>query len=140
MDILLDNFNDKFDLIIDSVRTCDFMTLDTEFSGLNVGFEDQANGFDQAEDLEMIYYLYIVDDDNHLRGLVSARQLVTAMRQPNTCLRDLMKTDLVTVKALDDQEEVADTVAKLNVIAIPVVDDEHHMLGIINQCAHCVTA
>ena len=50
MDILLDNFNDKFDLIIDSVRTCDFMTLDTEFSGLNVGFEDQANGFDQAED------------------------------------------------------------------------------------------
>ena len=87
----------------------------------------------QAEDLEMIYYLYIVDDDNHLRGLVSARQLVTAMRQPNTCLRDLMKTDLVTVKALDDQEEVADTVAKLNVIAIPVVDDEHHMLGIITH-------
>jgi magnesium transporter len=87
----------------------------------------------QAEDLEMIYYLYIVDDDDHLRGLVSARQLVTGMRQPDTRLKDLMETDLVTVRALDDQEDVADTVAKLDVIAIPVVDDEHHMLGIITH-------
>ena len=46
MDILIDNYEEKFDLIIDSVRTCDFIALDTEFSGLCVGYEDQSNGFD----------------------------------------------------------------------------------------------
>ena len=50
MDILRDNFSEKYDLIIDSVKTCDFITLDTEFSGLNVGYEDQSSGFDQSED------------------------------------------------------------------------------------------
>jgi ABC-type uncharacterized transport system ATPase subunit len=46
MDILLTNFNEKLELMIDSVHSCDFITLDTEFSGLNIGFEDQSNGFD----------------------------------------------------------------------------------------------
>ena len=46
MDILLNNFNEKLELMIESVHGCDFITLDTEFSGLNIGFEDQSNGFD----------------------------------------------------------------------------------------------
>ena len=50
MDILINNYNDKLDMMIDSVKTCDFIALDTEFSGLCVGFEDQSNGFDQVED------------------------------------------------------------------------------------------
>jgi magnesium transporter len=87
----------------------------------------------QAEEYETIYYIYVVDDAGHLRGLVSARQLVSKMGKPDTPLRDLMETDLVTVHVLDDQEEVANKVARYDLLAIPVVDDEHRMLGIITH-------
>lgn len=85
----------------------------------------------QAEELETIYYLYVVDEEDHLRGLVSARQLVSAMGKPDGEIGDLMERDLVTVNVADDQEEVAAKVARYDLLAIPVVDDEHHMLGII---------
>jgi magnesium transporter len=87
----------------------------------------------QAGELETIYYLYVVDREDHLRGLVSARQLLSAMGKPDTRLGDLMERDLVTVNVADDQEEVAEKVARYNLLAIPVVDDEHHMLGIITH-------
>ena len=87
----------------------------------------------QAEGLETIYYIYVVDDDDHLRGLVSARQLVTGMKNPNTRLADLMETELVTADVMEDQEQVANNVAKLDLLAIPVVDDEHRMVGIITH-------
>jgi magnesium transporter len=87
----------------------------------------------QAEQLETIYYVYIVDDQDHLRGLVSARQLVSAMGKPNTKLSDLMDRELVTVNVDDDQEKVAQEVARFDLHAIPVVDGEHRILGIITH-------
>jgi magnesium transporter len=87
----------------------------------------------QAEGLETIYYIYVVDDREHLRGLVTARQLLSAMGKPQTRIDELMETDLVTVRAYDDQEKVAQEVARFDLQAIPVVDDEHHMLGIITH-------
>jgi len=87
----------------------------------------------QAEELETIYYLYIVDEKDHLRGLVSARQLVSAMGKPETPIGDLMERDIVTVNVADDQEDVARKVARYDLLAIPVVDDEYHMLGIITH-------
>ncbi len=87
----------------------------------------------QSEQYETIYYLYIVDDEDHLRGLVSARQLLGGMRHPNTLLRDIMETDLVTADVMEHQEDVANKVAKLDLLAIPVVDAEHRMLGIITH-------
>ncbi|MFH1266773.1 MAG: magnesium transporter [Planctomycetota bacterium] len=87
----------------------------------------------QAEELETIYYLYVVDEEDHLRGLVSARELLSAMGKPNTLIGDLMERDLITVDVSDDQEEVARKVARYDIIAIPVVDDGHHMLGIITH-------
>jgi magnesium transporter len=87
----------------------------------------------QAQELETIYYVYIVDDHDHLRGLVSARQLLSAMGKPLTKIDDLMERDLVTVDVNDDQEKVAQEVARFDLHAIPVVDDERHMLGIITH-------
>ena len=87
----------------------------------------------QAEELETIYYIYVVDDEDHLRGIVSARQLVVAMRKPDTLVRDLMECDVVSVDVDLDQEEVANKVAQFDFLAIPVVDEEHHMLGIITH-------
>lgn len=86
-----------------------------------------------AEDLETIYYLYVVDDTDHLRGVVSARQLVSAMTRPDTHLGELMETDVATANVADDQEAVAQKVAQYNLLAIPVVDNEYRMLGIVTH-------
>ena len=85
----------------------------------------------QAEHLETIYYLYIVDDADHLRGVVSTRRLVSSMDKPDLPLHEFMERELVTVHVTDDQEDVANKVARYNLHAIPVVDDEHRVLGII---------
>jgi magnesium transporter len=87
----------------------------------------------QAEELETIYYLYVVDEEDHLRGLLSARELLSAMGKPNTRIGDLMERDLITVNVSDDQEDVAQTVARYDLMAIPVVDDANHLLGIITH-------
>ncbi len=87
----------------------------------------------QSQELETIYYIYIVDSHDHLRGIVSARQLLSAMGKPNTRVDDLMECDLVTVDVNDDQEKVAQEVARFDLHAIPVVDVERHMLGIITH-------
>ena len=86
-----------------------------------------------AADIETIYYIYIVDDENHLRGAVSARQLVTHLGKPNKPISELMERNLVTVAATDDQEAVAEKVADYDFLAIPVVDSEQHLVGIITH-------
>ena len=83
----------------------------------------------QAESSETVYYLYVVDDDDHLRGLVSLRQLVLA--RPDTVIHDLMERAVVAVEVDDDQEEVARTLSRYDFQAIPVVDHQRHLLGII---------
>jgi magnesium transporter len=87
----------------------------------------------QAEELETIYYIYIVDAEDHLRGLVGARHLLSALGKPNLLIDELMDGELVSVGAMDDQEQVAQKVARFDLHAIPVVDEEHHMLGIIRR-------
>ncbi len=87
----------------------------------------------QSEQYETIYYLYIVDEDDRLLGVVSARQLLAGMKRPNTRLSEIMETDLITCGPMDDQEEVANKVAKLDLLAIPVVDASRKMLGIITH-------
>ncbi len=87
----------------------------------------------QAEEVETIYYLYIVDDSEHLRGIVSARQLVASMTRPGTPLTELMETEIITAHVLDDQEEVANKVARMDLLAIPVIDDEQRLVGIITH-------
>ena len=86
-----------------------------------------------TEEYETIYYLYIVDDEDHLRGLVSARQLLTSTRNPDCLLSDIMETDLIAVRVADDQEDVANHVARMDLLAIPVVDPERRILGIITH-------
>ncbi|HEX9133985.1 MAG TPA: magnesium transporter, partial [Ktedonobacteraceae bacterium] len=79
--------------------------------------------------LEMIYYLFIVDDEQHLVGVVSLRELVVA--EPTTRLKDLMDEDVIKVKTETDQEEVARIIAKYDLLGVPVVDNENHLVGLI---------
>jgi len=87
----------------------------------------------EAETLETVYYIYVVDETNHLRGVVSTRRLVSSIGRQDKRLSDLMETDLVSVHALDSQEEAVQKVAYYNLLAIPVLDDRGHMLGIITH-------
>jgi magnesium transporter len=82
-----------------------------------------------AQDLEMVFYLYVVDERNHLVGVVSLRQLL--MVSPTTPLKKVMTTDVISVTADTDQEEVADQVALYDILAIPVVDDTNKLVGTI---------
>ncbi len=87
----------------------------------------------QAEQLETIYYIYVVDDTNHLRGVLSTRMLVSSYGKPERTIAEMMDTDILTVNADEDQQEVARIVAKYDLLAIPVVDEHRHMLGIITH-------
>ncbi len=80
-------------------------------------------------EVETIYYAYVLDPAQHLLGVVSFRQLLLAA--PGKQVRDIMQTQLVTVSDHADQEQVSKLLAKRDFLAIPVIDDEHHMKGIV---------
>jgi magnesium transporter len=83
---------------------------------------------DSAE-LEMVFYLYVVDHHKHLLGVISLRQLI--MNPPQLRLQEIMKTDVVSVTVDMDQEDVAREVERYGLLAVPVVDHEHRLLGIV---------
>jgi magnesium transporter len=80
-------------------------------------------------DVEMVFYLYVVDERHHLVGVVSLRRLLLV--SPETPLKRIMTADLNSARVDMDQEEVARQVAAYNLLAIPVVDDENKLVGII---------
>lgn len=82
-----------------------------------------------SQDLEMVFYLYVVDDRGHLVGVISLRQLL--MVAPSTPLKKIMSTDVISVTTETDQEEVARQVAQYDLLAIPVVDHENKLVGVI---------
>ncbi len=82
-----------------------------------------------APEAETIYYLYVADQDAHLLGVFSLRQLVLA--QPEALVLDFMEKRVVTVDLLDSQEECAQVISKYNLLAVPVVDDQKHIHGIV---------
>jgi magnesium transporter len=83
----------------------------------------------RSEEFEMAFYLYVIDSRNHLLGVVSLRQLL--LTSPSTPLRKIMISDIIKVTTDTDQEEVARIVATYNLLAVPVVDEENKMEGII---------
>ncbi len=83
----------------------------------------------QAADVEMVFYLYVVDGRRHLVGVISLRRLLLV--SPETPLKRIMTADLTTARVDTDQEEVAQLVASYNLLAIPVVDDESKLVGMI---------
>ena len=80
-------------------------------------------------DVEMPFYLYVVDEYGKLVGVSSLRQLVVV--QPDTPLKDFMTTDVIAVKTDVDQEEVAKIVARYDILAVPVVDEYGKLIGIV---------
>jgi Mg/Co/Ni transporter MgtE len=82
-----------------------------------------------APDAETIYYLYIVDDDNKLVGVLSLRNLIVSA--PETLVKDIMIKEPITISPEMNQRKAAETISKYNLLAVPVVDKEMMLLGII---------
>jgi magnesium transporter len=82
-----------------------------------------------AEEVETVYYIYVMDADEKLIGIVSLRELLLA--ELDKRLSDIMETKLKTVAPETDEVEVAEIISKYNIVALPVVDDEGYMLGIV---------
>src|SRR6187397_677064 len=82
-----------------------------------------------SRDVEMVFYLYVTDERQHLVGVTSLRRLLLV--SPETPLKRIMATDLISARVDMDQEEVARQVAAYNLLAIPVVDEENKLVGII---------
>lgn len=80
-------------------------------------------------DVEMPFYLYVVDEYGKLVGVSSLRQLVVV--PPDTPLKQFMSTDVFSVRTDTDQEEVAKIVARYDILAVPVVDDNNRLVGIV---------
>ncbi|HHG83828.1 MAG TPA: magnesium transporter, partial [Bacteroidetes bacterium] len=80
-----------------------------------------------SEEMEDFYAIYVVDDENHLLGVVPLKGLIRA--RPQAIIGDLIVDKLIKVAVDIDQEEVAQTMLKYNLAAIPVIDAENHLLG-----------
>jgi Mg/Co/Ni transporter MgtE len=79
----------------------------------------------------MIYYLYVVEEEGSwkLRGLISLRSLILA--NPTAKLEDVMRTEFRFAHPYDGVEDVAQTISEYNLLALPVVDDEGDIAGIV---------
>src|SRR5512134_1790558 len=80
-------------------------------------------------DVEMVFYLYVVDERGHLVGVTSLRRLLLV--SPETPLKRIMAPEVTSVRVDTDQEEVARLVASYNLLAVPVVDEESKLVGIV---------
>lgn len=83
----------------------------------------------ELEDVEMVFYVYVVDEENKLKGVLSLRQLVAT--KPDTPLKNLMTSHLYTVHTDMPQEAVARAVARYNLLAIPVINNIGQLVGIV---------
>ena len=81
------------------------------------------------EDFESVRYVYLSDEDNKLSGVVTLNALIVA--EPKTPLADICTREVITASPEDDQEDVAEDIAKYNLLAMPVVADDGHLLGIV---------
>ena len=83
----------------------------------------------EYHDVEMPFYLYVVDEYGKLVGVSSLRQLVVV--PPETPLKQFMTTDVFAVRTDVDQEEVAKLVERYDILAVPVVDESNRLEGIV---------
>ena len=105
------------------------MSLDVFSLSESTKAMDAITAIQSSEKAEMVFYLYVTDEASHLTGVVSLRDLVTAPASAE--LKGLMERDVVHVTPDTDQEEVAKLVSKYNLLAIPVVEKDRTLLGIV---------
>ncbi len=107
------------------IMTPEYVSLKEHFT-INRAFERIRS---LANITETIYALYVTDTARHLTGILSLRDLVTA--EPEQTIGEIMTEDVVFVHTSTDQEEVARTIQRYDFLAVPVVDSEQRLVGIV---------
>ncbi|MEE2882622.1 MAG: magnesium transporter [Planctomycetota bacterium] len=105
------------------IMTLDYIAIDPGLSA-----EDSLIRIQEHIDTEVVNYVYIIDKNRHLIGVISIRDLLGA--DPHQNVSELMTTEVISVPVDEDQEDVAQLARKYNLQAIPVVDDDDHLLGV----------
>jgi magnesium transporter len=107
------------------IMTTEFATIPPDLTA------EQAINYlrENIEEAETVFYVYVVGENNVLLGVFSLSDLI--MAQPNRKVADFMHKRVVNVKLLDDQEKVAQVIAKYNLLAVPVVDENEILHGIV---------
>ncbi len=110
-----------------AVMTSDYATLSPDLTA------DEAirKLRHEAPDKETIYYAYVVDDKRRLLGIVSLKDLILA--PPNKKISEIMSTDIIYARVDEDQEEAARKISKYDLIAIPVINGNDALVGIITH-------
>ncbi len=105
--------------------------MDTEFFALpeSETARSAIAAIQEQQDVEMIFYLYVVDRDGHLVGVTSLRQLL--LTKPDLKLGEIMQRSVIKARVDSDQTEVAELASRYDLLAIPVVDDQNRMVGIV---------
>jgi len=105
--------------------------MDTEFFALPESdtVREAIATIQEKGDVEMIFYLYVVDRDGHLVGVTSLRQLL--LSKPEQTLASIMQREVIKANVATDQEEVARQAARYDLLAVPVVDDQNRLVGIV---------
>lgn len=106
------------------IMTTEFFSLSEDATA-----QEAIRRLQHATDAEMVFYIYVTDKDERLVGVLSLRQLLTVL--PATPLKNIMARDVISVTVDMDQEEVARQVASYNLLAIPVVEKDGRLAGII---------
>lgn len=105
------------------------MTTDIFTLYQNSTCKDALNSLQDQTEAEMVFYLYITDEDDRMVGVASLRALATT--PSDTLLKNIMVKRVHSVRPDTDQEEVAQIVAQYNYLAVPVLDEDDHLLGIV---------
>ena len=110
-----------------AIMTSDYATLKPDMTAKDAIAQLRR----EAPDKETIYRTYVLKDDRELIGTVRLTDLILA--PPSRKVADLMDDDPVFVSVDDDQESVARLIAKYDILAVPVVDAQHHLVGIVTH-------
>ena len=108
--------------------------MTTEYASLpeNISVSEALSRLrQQAPDRETIYYVFVVNDARHLHGVITLRELILA--RPGALLADIMQRDVISAHVEDDQEEVAKLIARFDLLALPVLDEQSRLVGIVTH-------
>lgn len=87
---------------------------------------------DQAEEVDQLYNVWIIDNEHKLVGIMSLKRLIIALKDPDKLIKDVMSPDVISVEASMDQEEVAKIFQSYDLVSVPVVDAQNRVIGKIS--------
>ncbi len=122
---LINQFLNYPDSSVGSIMTAEFIDLRKSMTVSEAITRIRRSG----DESESIYTCYVIDSRRVLEGVVTLRELLVA--EDDTIVEELMETDLITALTTEDQEEAVNRMMKYDFISLPVVDQEHRLVGIV---------